>query len=242
MPDHVVDRIAELLNEDRLAVNGAQILVLGVAYKTDVDDMRESPALDVIAGAPGARRRRPLPRPLRRRVRDRRRSPEVGRPDRRGAAQRRPGRHPDRSPGRRLRPRRAGRPPGLRHAQRHQGRHPRPREDHEALGRPPPDPGQGRQQDHADQHRATRPARARRSCRDGMGRPALPDRGGMPLGAPRHSRRMRSRLRTRRRTLDAAAGVAYTLGPTASHQPTRLGNGRERRRRPESFRGRFMHE
>ncbi len=50
MPDHVVDRIAEMLNEDRLAVNGAQILILGVAYKANVDDMRESPALDVIAG------------------------------------------------------------------------------------------------------------------------------------------------------------------------------------------------
>jgi len=50
MPDYVVDRIAEMLNEDRLAVNGARILILGVAYKSSVDDMRESPALDVIAG------------------------------------------------------------------------------------------------------------------------------------------------------------------------------------------------
>lgn len=50
MPAHVVDRIAEMLNEDRLAVNGARILILGVAYKSGVDDMRESPALDVIAG------------------------------------------------------------------------------------------------------------------------------------------------------------------------------------------------
>jgi UDP-N-acetyl-D-glucosamine dehydrogenase len=49
MPDHVVDRIAEMLNEDRLAVNGAKILILGVAYKPDVDDTRESPALDVVA-------------------------------------------------------------------------------------------------------------------------------------------------------------------------------------------------
>ena len=49
MPDHVVDRIADLLNEDRLAVNGARLLVLGVAYKSGVDDMRESPALDVVA-------------------------------------------------------------------------------------------------------------------------------------------------------------------------------------------------
>lgn len=50
MPEHVVDRVAMMLNEDRLAVNGSHILVLGVAYKANVDDMRESPALDVIAG------------------------------------------------------------------------------------------------------------------------------------------------------------------------------------------------
>jgi len=50
MPEHVVDRVADLLNEDRLAVNGARVLVLGVAYKKNVSDMRESPALDVIAG------------------------------------------------------------------------------------------------------------------------------------------------------------------------------------------------
>ncbi len=48
MPGHVVKRIADLLNEDRLAVNGARVLVLGVAYKKDVSDMRESPALDVM--------------------------------------------------------------------------------------------------------------------------------------------------------------------------------------------------
>ncbi len=48
MPEHVMDRITDLLNEDRLAVNGARILVLGVAYKANVSDMRESPALDVI--------------------------------------------------------------------------------------------------------------------------------------------------------------------------------------------------
>ncbi len=50
MPGHVVDRIAEMLNEDRLAVNGARILILGVAYKASVDDMRESPAIEVISG------------------------------------------------------------------------------------------------------------------------------------------------------------------------------------------------
>jgi len=49
MPEHVADRIGDLLNERRLAVNGSKILILGVAYKRDVGDMRESPALDVVA-------------------------------------------------------------------------------------------------------------------------------------------------------------------------------------------------
>jgi UDP-N-acetyl-D-glucosamine dehydrogenase len=47
MPEHVVDKVQDLLNLDRIAVNGARILVLGAAYKPDVSDMRESPALDV---------------------------------------------------------------------------------------------------------------------------------------------------------------------------------------------------
>jgi UDP-N-acetyl-D-glucosamine dehydrogenase len=48
MPEHVATKIGDILNEDRLAVNGARVLVLGVAYKANVSDMRESPALDVI--------------------------------------------------------------------------------------------------------------------------------------------------------------------------------------------------
>lgn len=48
MPVHVADRVAEVLNEDRLAVNGSHILVLGVAYKSGVSDVRESPALTVM--------------------------------------------------------------------------------------------------------------------------------------------------------------------------------------------------
>ncbi len=48
MPDHVVDRITELLNENRVAVPDAEVLVLGVAYKPDVSDTRESPAYDVM--------------------------------------------------------------------------------------------------------------------------------------------------------------------------------------------------
>jgi UDP-N-acetyl-D-glucosamine dehydrogenase len=48
MPHYVVGKITETLNASRKAVNGARILVLGVAYKRDIDDVRESPALDVM--------------------------------------------------------------------------------------------------------------------------------------------------------------------------------------------------
>ena len=48
MPDYVVERVAEALNTIRKPINGSRVHVLGVAYKRDVNDMRESPALDVI--------------------------------------------------------------------------------------------------------------------------------------------------------------------------------------------------
>jgi UDP-N-acetyl-D-glucosamine dehydrogenase len=48
MPEHVAQRVADILNEDRLAVNGSRVLVLGAAYKADVSDVRESPSLDVM--------------------------------------------------------------------------------------------------------------------------------------------------------------------------------------------------
>jgi UDP-N-acetyl-D-glucosamine dehydrogenase len=48
MPEYVVERVIDALNEVRKAVNGSRIHVYGVAYKRDVGDMRESPALDVI--------------------------------------------------------------------------------------------------------------------------------------------------------------------------------------------------
>jgi len=48
MPDFVVEKVAWALNEERKAVNGSRVLVIGIAYKRDIDDMRESPALDVI--------------------------------------------------------------------------------------------------------------------------------------------------------------------------------------------------
>ena len=48
MPAFVVEKVAQALNVDRKPVNGSRVLVLGVAYKRDIDDVRESPALDVI--------------------------------------------------------------------------------------------------------------------------------------------------------------------------------------------------
>jgi UDP-N-acetyl-D-glucosamine dehydrogenase len=49
MPHFVVDKVVSALNEDRKPVNGSAILVIGAAYKPNVKDVRESPALDIIA-------------------------------------------------------------------------------------------------------------------------------------------------------------------------------------------------
>src|SRR5262249_34579233 len=48
MPEHVVGLVAEGLNKQKKAVNGSSVLVVGVAYKRDVADYRESPSFDVI--------------------------------------------------------------------------------------------------------------------------------------------------------------------------------------------------
>jgi UDP-N-acetyl-D-glucosamine dehydrogenase len=48
MPEHVVDKVGHALNDRKKAVNGSKVLVLGLAYKKDVDDLRESPALDIV--------------------------------------------------------------------------------------------------------------------------------------------------------------------------------------------------
>jgi UDP-N-acetyl-D-glucosamine dehydrogenase len=48
MPHYVADKVADALNTRRKAINGSKILIAGVAYKRDIDDMRESPALDVM--------------------------------------------------------------------------------------------------------------------------------------------------------------------------------------------------
>jgi UDP-N-acetyl-D-glucosamine dehydrogenase len=49
MPHHVVDKIADALNSRSKALRGSSVLILGISYKRDIDDMRESPALDVLA-------------------------------------------------------------------------------------------------------------------------------------------------------------------------------------------------
>src|SRR5713226_5446144 len=48
MPYHVVSTISAALNRTRKPLNGARVLILGVSYKKDVDDLRESPALTII--------------------------------------------------------------------------------------------------------------------------------------------------------------------------------------------------
>lgn len=48
MPYHIVDFIAEALNDRSKALKGSKVLILGVSYKKDIDDLRESPAITII--------------------------------------------------------------------------------------------------------------------------------------------------------------------------------------------------
>ncbi|HEY1956790.1 MAG TPA: nucleotide sugar dehydrogenase [Polyangiaceae bacterium] len=50
MPEHVVELVARALNDHEKSMKGSKLLVSGVAYKKDISDVRESPAIDVIAG------------------------------------------------------------------------------------------------------------------------------------------------------------------------------------------------
>jgi UDP-N-acetyl-D-glucosamine dehydrogenase len=56
MPEYVLSKIASALNDDKKSVNGSNILVIGLAYKPNIDDTRETPAAEIIkiiAGAGG---------------------------------------------------------------------------------------------------------------------------------------------------------------------------------------------
>ena len=64
MPHYVVEKIGDALNTRRKSINGANILIAGVAYKRDIDDMRESPALDVMGLLHAKGRARRVRRPL----------------------------------------------------------------------------------------------------------------------------------------------------------------------------------
>jgi UDP-N-acetyl-D-glucosamine dehydrogenase len=48
MPYHVLESVGRALNQHKKALNGSKVLILGVAYKKDIDDLRESPALTII--------------------------------------------------------------------------------------------------------------------------------------------------------------------------------------------------
>jgi UDP-N-acetyl-D-glucosamine dehydrogenase len=48
MPYHVVTSVGKALNNHKKSLNGSKVLVLGVAYKKDIDDLRESPSLTII--------------------------------------------------------------------------------------------------------------------------------------------------------------------------------------------------
>ena len=48
MPQYVIHKIADALNERRKSIKGSRVLVLGLAYKPDIDDVRESPSLELI--------------------------------------------------------------------------------------------------------------------------------------------------------------------------------------------------
>ncbi|HEX2937817.1 MAG TPA: nucleotide sugar dehydrogenase [Ruminiclostridium sp.] len=48
MPEYIVERVSRVLNRDKKPLNGSTVLLLGVAYKPDIDDLRESPVLKII--------------------------------------------------------------------------------------------------------------------------------------------------------------------------------------------------
>ena len=63
MPDYVVTRLTLALNRDMRSVNGSRVLLLGLAYKRNTGDTRESPGMVIAQSLSVARRRRPGGRP-----------------------------------------------------------------------------------------------------------------------------------------------------------------------------------
>ncbi|VVB53216.1 UDP-N-acetyl-D-mannosamine dehydrogenase [uncultured archaeon] len=47
MPEYIIDKVADTLNKDKKSINGSRILIIGIAYKKDINDLRESPAIKV---------------------------------------------------------------------------------------------------------------------------------------------------------------------------------------------------
>ena len=80
MPNYVAQRAQNLLNEDRLAMNGATILLLGVTYKPDIADERESPATPLAKRLMSLGAKVSFPRPARQPDEAPRRQPGRGRP------------------------------------------------------------------------------------------------------------------------------------------------------------------
>ena len=121
MPEYVVERIAEALNSAKKAVNGSRVHVFGVAYKRDVNDMRESPALDIMELLSAPRRDGQLHRSVRARRSSTARSSSSRSTRPRAADGVRLRAHHHRSQGVRLRAHREAVPAGRRHAQRAEG-------------------------------------------------------------------------------------------------------------------------
>jgi len=69
MPEFVVEKASRILNEQGKALKGCRVLLLGVAYKANIGDYRESPAIEVFRLLKQRGGRGGLPRPLRPRVR-----------------------------------------------------------------------------------------------------------------------------------------------------------------------------
>ena len=83
MPRYVVQKVSDALNDAGLPIKGSRLLLLGMAYKPDVHDTRESPSLEVMRQLLAARRRGALLRPVGGRGRARRRAA----PERRWSAE-----------------------------------------------------------------------------------------------------------------------------------------------------------